>query len=386
MLSKSLERAKGMLSSYDISVFCAYVDFRISVQAAAASTVEKDVHNLLMWRRRVPAPELSALSEDSVMASVATLRQDYKVNTFNSVWKSVKAFLKWYARRYVLSFDVSVLDAVKLTRSNPTVTTADILSKEDIMILSDCCTNTRDRAILWLLYDSYGRASETTVHLQWRDFVFDRRGIKMNLAGKTKRPRYIRLSKCNQYLLAWRADYWGLRAEGEAPVFLRRGYRGEPQAFNTTTLHDLFRRLSAEFYSRTGRRLNLHPHILRHTGITHDIADGLPLAYVSMKAWGVPNSPQILNYVHLSGGDADKILFEHLGFEVPAAESQATTPSQCPHCDMIISPGFTFCPECGERLTPETRSAEPAGEEDELSALLKNKKLLVKLLTTLAAE
>lgn len=368
---------KRGLSDLDISVVQRYIDFRFSVAGPADSTVSKDLNYLAMFRRKLRCESIESMNTDDVLAAISVMRSDYAENTFNSVWKTVKPFLKWYVGNYPgININLDTITAVRLTKPGPVITSADILTPEQISILRDhCCTNSRDRAALMLLYDSGGRATETLCNTRWGDFVFDSRGVKFNLAGKTKKQRHVRLLLCQQYLAAWRSDYPG-DARGDNPVFVRRGYRGggsEPYQYSTVQMW--IRRMEAKYEEYTGNKIHLHAHIFRHSRITHMIREGYPLAYVSMQMWGVPSSPQILYYVHLCGDDMDKMLFKHLGMDDPGdTMEKPLTPSQCPHCRTVISPGYTYCPECGRLLATadpqcdDTPTIEQMAADPELMA------------------
>ncbi len=376
---------KRGLADPDISVVQSYIDFRFSVAGPAVSTINKDAEYLLMFRRGVPCDSLAAMSTGDVLAAISTLRSEYTENTFNSVWKTVKPFLRWFDRDHPGQISMDTIAEVRLSKPGPVITSADILTYEQIEILRDhCCTSSRDRAALMLLYDSGGRVTETLCDTRWGDFVFDSRGVKFNLAGKTKKQRHVRLLLCQQYLAAWRADYPG-DAHGENPVFVRRGYKGrigEPYQYSTVQMW--LRRMETRYEAHTGNTIHLHAHIFRHSRITHMIREGYPLAYVSMQMWGVPSSPQILYYVHLCGDDMDKMLFAHLGMDDPGEVAEKPlTPSQCPHCRTVISPGYAYCPECGRLLA----TSSPQGDDETtIEKMIENPEMMARLLLQLARK
>ena len=70
MLSKCLELVKIALSSYDISVFCTYVDFRFFVSVVVESMMDMNVQTSIMQRRRVPAPDMCVLFEEDSIVSL----------------------------------------------------------------------------------------------------------------------------------------------------------------------------------------------------------------------------------------------------------------------------------------------------------------------------
>lgn len=384
-ISRVLKR-RGLCAA-DISVVQRYIDFRFSVAGPALTTIGKDASYLAMFRQRLPdGVRLENMNTDDILAAISDMRSRYTENTFNSMWKTVRPFLRWFANQKPGQIDLQTVSAVRLTRPGPVITSADILTQDQIRILRDqCCINSRERAALMLLYDSGGRASETLCDTKWGDFVFDSRGVKFNLAGKTKKQRHVRLLLCQQYLSAWRADYPG-EPRGDAPVFVRRRYAGkDPQPYQYSTVQMWMRRLEEQYEKYTGEPIHLHAHIFRHTRITHMIQEGYPLAYVSMQMWGVPSSPQILYYVHLCGEDMDKMLFAHLGMEDPgeAGRQQPLTPAQCPYCRTVISPGYTYCPECGRMLKAD---ADTGDDTPTIEQMIADPELMARFLLQLARK
>ncbi len=353
----------------------AYLDFRSSVRGISQSTMHKDAYYIRMFTR-ITTDEIPTTL--SIITAVAAARRKYNTRTFNSIWKTMRPYLAWLKKNGAVDVDMTQLNEIRLTTPDPSITAADIPTPEEFLAMIECCSTVRDQAILWILYDSCGRKTETISDLNWGDVIFDEQGAKVNLSGKTHKPRYIRLMASVQYLRQWRSIYPG-DPTGDAPLFVNlKGPKKHGRvAKNTVTM--IMRHLSPKFCEKVGKQYHLFPHLLRHMGITHLLLQGYSMQFVCMRAWGTPYSSQILTYVHLAGTDIDREMMDHMvtgpNAPKPKRKPMATAPCQCPACGLVVSPGISYCPDCGASITGDTNT-----DGHLIDQLLKNPALIVKVL------
>lgn len=353
----------------------AYLDFRSSVRGISQATLTKDKNYIQMFAGVLGSEKLTTLS---IITAVAACRKRYNTRTFNSIWKTMRPYLAWLQKNGAADIDMTQLREIRLTTPDPSVTAADIPTPEEFLQMVDCCSSARDKAILWILYDSCGRKTETVRDLNWEDIVFDEQGAKVNLSGKTHKPRYIRLMASVQYLRLWRSTYPG-DPSGSAPLFINLKGKDKHKRISKTTVTMIMRHLSPKFCEKTGKQYHLYPHLLRHMGITHLLLQGYSMQFVCMRAWGTPYSSQILTYVHIAGVDIDREMMDHLTADTsapkPKRRPMVTAPCQCPACGLVVSPGISYCPDCGASIAGDT-------DTDGLliDQLLKNPSLVVKIL------
>lgn len=185
--------------------------------------------------------------------------------------RSARAFFHWLIHRGTL--ELNPFDRVVFPKvGRPLIQT--ITTEEFERLLLACAppnetgpfaerATVRNRAILWLLYDTGIRVSElTSLHIQ----ALDRRHGVITVMGKGSKERRIALGQnCQRnlyyYLDKYRPDdeelaEWG--SAGEDHVFLSE--TRQPLTKNGVEL--LFKRLK-ERAGITGKRIS--PHILRHT-------------------------------------------------------------------------------------------------------------------------
>ena len=74
-----------------------------------------------------------------------------------------------------------------------TKTAADPLIEMEVMQMLDACQNSRDRALISMLYEGAFRISELAT-LMWSQVKFDEYGVVVNVDTKTEKARYISLN------------------------------------------------------------------------------------------------------------------------------------------------------------------------------------------------
>ncbi len=231
--------------------------------------------------------------------------------TIQTYARSARAFFHWLIRRGTLEhnpFDRVVFPKV----CRPLI---QIITTEEFEQLLRACAPpnetgacaeraaVRNRAILWLLYDTGIRVSEL-IHLRLGDV--DRKKGVITVVGKGSKERRIALGQnCQRnlfyYLDKHRPDAeeladWG--SAGEDHVFLSE----TRQPLTKNGMEMLFKRLKARA-GITGKRIS--PHILRHTfAMNYLIKSNDPFSLQELL--GHEDLTTVLNYMHMN----DTILLE----------------------------------------------------------------------------
>ena len=166
-----------------------------------------------------------------------------------------------------------------------------MLTREEVLKVIDACTNSRDKAIISLLYDASARPVDLR-EMRWKDVQFDDDGAMIHTSAKTGKERKIRLTPISlSYLAQWKSDYPG-DPTGENYVFVSlREYESAART-HIPVENTAFLRLIRTLRQRTGIQ-KLKPSIFRPSRITHDVADGYDLQYLMLKNWGSLKSSMI---------------------------------------------------------------------------------------------
>ena len=239
----------------------------------------------------------------------------------------------------------------------------DILNEAEVRKLVDAAERQRDRALIFVCYESGARAGELR-SLRLRDVKLDRYGAVVLVKGKTG-ARRIRLVQSVPDLQLW-LNMHPLKGNPDAPLWIsrQRGGRG----IGRMRLGEILE----TYAKRAGLGKHVNPHLLRHSRATH-LANVLTEAQMREFFGWTKRSQTPAIYVHLSGRDVDATLLKHYGIEVgEVKKSEVLEPVECPRCQSKSPPGAKFCVWCGMALTQEAIVAhkEPSEVADELMTLL----------------
>jgi site-specific recombinase XerD len=197
-----------------------------------------------------------------------------------------------------------------------------LLAPDEIEALLCACQTSRDRALIALLYESGCRIGELA-RLTWSRVRFDTYGVIVTVDDtKCHTQRYVRLVMARPYLAAWRSDY-PFDPEGESLVFVTH----QKKPLTHGSIYHQLTRLSR----RAGILKNVHPHIFRHSRITHLINQGTNESVIKMMMWGNLSTNMFATYAHICGKDIDREVLGQYGIiQKEGKEATSLEPFWCP--------------------------------------------------------
>ncbi len=205
---------------------------------------------------------------------------------------AVKSILSFGHRLGYLPFDVGAV--VKLPKVENTISER-ILSREQCQGMIALERNPRNHAILRLLYYTGCRVAELT-GLCWRNIRFEDDRLYIAIFGKGGKSRTVSISDelgkgLHEELLAIAlTDYTSDRA-----VFLSR-------AGGALTTRQV-QRIVQNAAWRTGIKLSVSPHFLRHSHATHSLNSGAPI-HVVQATLGHSSTATTGKYLHARPTDS----------------------------------------------------------------------------------
>ena len=317
---------------------------RIIDRGVSNATAANRAKYLGLFLQVLPKP-VQECSTDDVRGTLAAMRSRYKPNTFGQMLYTSTTFLEWLK---IPAIDIPVLKKIKAPPADRTTkTAAEMLSEEDVQRLIKATRNSRDRALVTVMYESGCRPIEM-VRLSWDEVKFDEWGAVINTAEKTGTPRYIRLIMSSPALAAWKADYPGQISKG-ARVFVK--HRGNPPRPITTTT---IRRLLEKLVRQAGLKKRMYPYLVRHSRVTHMMEQQIPESVIKLQHWGSLRTDMLATYAHVSNSHVDQVLLERAGVsEKKKRRDSLLKPVQCPQCQTINLPGAEFCGRCGLSFSEE---------------------------------
>ncbi len=281
------------------------------------------------------------LTEGDIRAWAGEITKYYKLGTSWLYKCGIKRFLKWVHMGQLNGDGYPPCVNWLKTRRGRRNFGREILSPAEIKQLIDAVGSQRDRALLFVAYESGCRASEL-VGLKIRDVEFDQYGAVMRVGrkqGKTGERR-IRLFESVPDLQLWLSMHPQGQTLG-APLWPSRKFKDQP--IHRRTLLGLV----VKYAKRAGINKAMCPHTFRHSRATHLATVFKEAQMREFFGWSKDSDmPSI--YVHLSGRDVDETLFEHYGIKPREDESEDSPLKKkvCPRCKVENSASARFCWRC----------------------------------------
>jgi len=259
-------------------------------------------------------------------------------NTLVEVKKTLKKFFKWLGKEEVINwFTGSGWE----NRISPN----DLITEEEFEAMLKACMNSRDRALISLLYESGARIGEIG-SMRIRDLSFDEYGAIVWLPkSKTVRRRLIVVYSA-RYLSEWLSDH-PMRDEADAPLWIKLSGRN---ALKTMDYDDI-RIQMKKIAKRAGINKRIYPHLFRHTRATRLLAKVSESIGAKYMGW-VNGSKMVGVYVHLASEDVDEAILRMYGIKTNNNNKDLEV-KQCPRCLMVNPATSRFCSRCGLPLTEE---------------------------------
>src|SRR5208283_5317822 len=183
----------------------------------------------------------------------------YKQNTISGFVRFLKRFYLWMCDNHYTTVDEKKILKIHPPAYDTETKTPDmLLSEEDVRRMIEVCQNSKDRAIVSVLYEGGLRIGEIG-NLRWRDIKFSDWNVTLSTSFKTGKSRTIPLVMSRAYLAAWRNDY-PIEETQDSFVFLSN--RRTPLTYHGDTKQ---LRIIAK---RAGITKHITPHIFRHTRAT----------------------------------------------------------------------------------------------------------------------
>lgn len=268
----------------------------------------------------------------------------------------LKNFFIWYSKKNP-NLDLNEMKEIALPPAQwKTKKPEDMLTKDEVLQTLSACANTRDKAIIAMLYDGSHRPIEV-LDLKWNEINEDADGYYYFTSKKTGNRRKIRMTFALPYFENWKNDYPG-EPTGENYVFVtlnRMNGRKDHTPMRKANLD----RLILILKERTGIQ-KLKSSIFRPSKITHDVVDGYELPYIMLKNWGNLKTNMIDVYTNPSDDYIDQEALRKAGLKrieknPDMKEILKLQPIQCV-CGEICPPNMKYCPACRRPLTEEAES------------------------------
>lgn len=254
----------------------------------------------------------------------------------------------------------------------------ELLTEEEVKHMIEVSTNSRNRAIISVLWDVGCRVGEL-LSMQVKHVNFEKQLTRITIQGKTGMRR-IPLIDSTPYLAEWIENH-PFKNNPNAYLWITLGNINHNQPLE----YGACRKLLKEVAKKAGVKKAINPHNFRHSRATV-LAKHFTDAQMN-KYFGWTQGSSISQvYVHLSGKDLDDAVLELRGLK-PKEEKIETTlaPKKCARCGTINKSTGNFCIRCGLALDLKIAMAVKEAsdsidkylakvlEDDDVKALIRSK-------------
>ena len=231
--------ASGQITHDDADLIRAYAAQYQAERHVSNLRVLKSIFELVNWRRFIKSPyrEVTITQIHAALNELNTANNlrgtPFKQNTKHDYVKGLKWFLQWMISEGHSSLSKEKIDKIKVPSVDSCTTTPDgLLQEDDILAMVTQARTFRDKALLFVLYESGCRIGELA-RLKWKDVVFnDDSTVGVTLTDtKTRKLRHALLGASVEYLAGWRNNYPGT-PDNEKFVFISTN--GEPMEYPGT--------------------------------------------------------------------------------------------------------------------------------------------------------
>jgi site-specific recombinase XerD len=331
---------KQSLTPEDGALLKKYLSEQSAIRSMADQSILTEYQSLIPWSQ---ALSLSNCSITDIYAARNSFK-NRKQNTQRVYIVIGKRFFIWR-----FEGDEETIKKIRAMKVPPpdrmTKTASQMLTPETIDLIVKGARNTRDRAMLSMLYDGGFRPKEI-ISLTWKDIKVEPHGTIINTDEKTGAPRRVLLVNSAGYLAQWRQDYPGLTS-GSSYVFVTIS---KP---HTQIKYRSFRAILKRSCTRAGLdKDKIHLYLFRHSHITACQENGLSDGVNKLIHWGNQHTNMLSTYAHISDTKMDDAVLEMQGIKRERkVRGPAIKPIQCPKCNIVNPTGSVACYGCGMPLT-----------------------------------
>ena len=214
------------------------------------------------------------------------------------------------------------------------------LTEDEIRLLIDTADTIQRKALIAVGYET-GARPEELLNIRLKDIMFDSKGAKVILRGKTV-ERVTRVIACVPLLKQWLSVH-PFKNDPNAYLWLSEASNYKWKPISIQSINRAFRTIM----KRAGINKRLRLYILRHSRATH-LANKLTEAQMCAYFGWQLGTKVVQRYIHLSGVRTDDALLELAGVKVDKdADGSPLKVRYCKRCNEMLSPNHEFCIRCG---------------------------------------
>jgi integrase len=250
------------------------------------------------------------------------------------------------------------------------------LTEDEIKLLIDTANTIQRKAFIAVAYETGGRPEEL-LNIRLKDIMFDNKGAKVILRGKTV-ERVTRVIAYVPLLKQWLSVH-PFKNDPNAYLWLSESSNSKWKPIGLKGAERMF----VDIMKRAGINKRPRLYILRHSRATH-LANKLTEAQMCAYFGWQLGTKVVQRYIHLAGVKTDDALLELAGVKVDKDnDSSPLKVRYCKRCNEMLSPNHEFCIRCG--YSEKDAVANAIASDDVIILEGKEKKELIDRINRLEA-
>lgn len=307
---------------------------------------------LLLYARKCKKDfdTLTKTDIEQLVTGLLTRQPPYSPETIGTYKAILKNFLTWVVQPDQFPTKnppalVSWITCHVRQRDKKRLERKDLLTPDDIEHLLAVCHNTRDKALIALLWETGCRIAELG-NLQLKNITKQQHGsFLLSVDGKTG-PRSPMIVSSAPYLSQWLNNH-PFKDNPESPLWVHYQYSPAPKHLK----YDTIRYLLGRYFVRAHIDKPFHPHIFRHSRATYVLANNIFHEQAAKQYFGwSPGSDMLATYSHLIDEDANNAILRENNLTPQQQRTRELAPIQCRICQELNQARAEYCAKCGAVL------------------------------------
>jgi integrase/recombinase XerD len=286
---------------------------------------------------------------EALVGHLVTAQPPYSAETLGTYKAMLRGFMTWVVQPDQFPTKnvppiVSWITCHVRARDKKRLERKDLLTPEDIEKLLYVCHNTRDKALIAVLWETGGRIAEIG-NLQLKHVTKRDHGYTLDLTGKTGQRSPLIISSA-PYLATWLNNH-PFRNDPEAPLWVHYQYSKTAKHLQ----YDAIRYVLQRYFQRAEIKKPFHPHIFRHSRATYVLAQGIMGEQSAKTYFGwTPASDMLATYSHLIDQDANNAILRENNLTPQQLVQRDLQPITCRICNELNQAKAEYCTRCGAVL------------------------------------
>ena len=299
---------------------------------------------LLLNIKQYIRKEFRACTRKDIEGYITYTLKDYSPSTHKKIRQVLKYFFKvLYGNNEYYPEAVAWLKT-KVSkdeqRKREQLSYEQFLTEDEVKLLIDTANTIQRKAFIAVGYET-GARPEELLNIRIKDILFDSKGAKVTLRGKTV-ERVTRVIAYVSLLKQWLSVH-PFKDDPNAYLWLSEASNHKWKPIGLRSAEKFFE----ETMKRAGIKKQTRLYILRHSRATH-LANKLTEAQMcAYFGWSL-GTKVVQRYIHLAGVRTDDALLELAGVKVDKDEVGSVLKVRyCKRCNEMLSPNHDFCIRCG---------------------------------------